>query len=211
VSWGTLRCSCESVQASRLCIACRSTHVRVDVTQREDLHCILSRCARLNVRITCRWEFYFAYCEAAFDCSYIQNYQITWQRLPDPTPPHELKAVQSTDENDVWASKGCETECDSDPDTGGGSASGALTWALFSVYCILGGAIIARQPFMLAAVLTFGLGQGITWVRAPLFLLRAGNHGRMHAWQSDQTHTTNACARMNLELKSIACAARAPA
>lgn len=113
-----------------------------------------------------RWEFYFAYCEAAFDCSYIQNYQIIWQcsssphllgrlhRSSLPSSPQKLKALMHrSSERGVDASV-----AKSYPSVG------VVTWALFGVYCVLAGIVIARQPYMLVAVLAFGIGQGLCQV-----------------------------------------------
>jgi hypothetical protein len=131
-----------------------------------------------------RWEFYFAYCEAAFDCGYIKDHQIVWQAthdaLPNPSTLHKLAAAasfntaaspQALSSNSRQGSAASAEKLPGLEPLGSGRLSGgALTWALFSVYCLLGGAVIARQPYMLAAVLTFALGQGLTRVRHSVLL-----------------------------------------
>ena len=106
----------------------------------------------------CRWEFYFAYCEAAFDSGYISNYQITWQRTHDASLPGlaSCKLAEPPDNQDTSLDAGAEvnSSCKTRQES-----FGATTWALFSLYCVLGGVVIARQPYMLAAVLMFAVGQ----------------------------------------------------
>ena len=40
-----------------------------------------------------KWRFYFSYCEAAFACQYIHNYQISWEKKPDATPEETAAPV----------------------------------------------------------------------------------------------------------------------
>lgn len=106
-----------------------------------------------------RWEFYFAYCEAAFDSRYLQDYQIVWQRLTEPS--QESSAVQTTCS---IPGKAQPNNMDMIRDDQVISVywqlpADAIAMALFAVYCILGGVVVARQPRMLLALVTFILGQ----------------------------------------------------
>ena len=108
----------------------------------------------------CRFEFYFAYCEAAFDSRYLQDYQIVWQRVaaPHAQPPlkQRLQAVSSHKQLP------CEPL-----QTGPGEtqtllpqlSADLITSGLFAMYCVLAGIVVARQPRMLMALVSFAAGQ----------------------------------------------------
>lgn len=123
---------------------------------------------RLGVS-ACRWQFYFAYCEGAFDCRYIHDYQIVWQRGESDTACSAALLHRAAPQ---LAAGGRNTS--SADDAPGLLGSSAVTWALFGVYCVLAGIVIARQPRMLVAALTFAVGQCLQLVR--LHKLRAFDH-----------------------------------
>lgn len=112
-----------------------------------------------------RWEFYFAYCEAAFDSRYLQDYQIVWQRSEDCTQHHQAfwRSALSANRPKLW-DRG-DSDAVNNPAQAPQLSSDLITMALFAVYCILGGVVVARQPRMLLALITFILGQASLKVR----------------------------------------------
>jgi hypothetical protein len=117
----------------------------------------------------CRWEFYFAYCEAAFDARYLQDYQMVWQRIAEPHAqpalPARLEAVSSQRQLPAQ-----QQGVDATTDAPGALtlprlSPAAITAALFALYCLLAGVVIARQPRMLLALLSFAGGQATLKVR----------------------------------------------
>jgi cyclopropane fatty-acyl-phospholipid synthase-like methyltransferase len=40
-----------------------------------------------------KWRFYFSYCEAAFACQYIRNFQISWEKKADAVPEDSAAPV----------------------------------------------------------------------------------------------------------------------
>jgi hypothetical protein len=114
-----------------------------------------------------RWEFYFAYCEAAFDCGYIQDYQIIWQGSPSPSLGSQHRSSSASSPQKLKALMRSSSKCNVDGTVLKSYPSdGIVTWALFGVYCVLAGIVIARQPYMLVAALAFGLGQAFSHVRS---------------------------------------------
>lgn len=113
----------------------------------------------------CRWEFYFAYCEAAFDRRYLQDYQIVWQRMAETHVPPVLQQFTAS-------ASFIKTSGNGDLDTAAAAtaqfSADIITMALFAVYCVLGGVVVARQPRMLLALITFVLGQASVKVCLPL-------------------------------------------
>jgi hypothetical protein len=125
-------------------------------------HLVLSALLRLLhvMPVRCRFEFYFAYCEAAFDSRYLQDYQIVWQRVGAPhlQPPlkRRLQAVCSPRHSP------CEDEECEVPDKESRVPklrADTITTALFALYCVLAGVVVARQPRMLMALVSFAAGQ----------------------------------------------------
>lgn len=108
----------------------------------------------------CRFEFYFAYCEAAFDSRYLQDYQIVWQRVaaPHAQPPlkRRLQALSSQKQLPYNVPQTDPLERDTLLPK---LSAGTITSALFAVYCVLAGVVVARQPRMLMALVSFGAGQ----------------------------------------------------
>ena len=107
----------------------------------------------------CRWEFYFAYCEAAFDCNYIRDLQIVWERSAAASSNRHLAPSHA---EQVLLSRTCRAN------KAGSRMTASTTVALGAVYCVLAALVIARQPRMLAALLAFLLAQGLQQVRRPL-------------------------------------------
>lgn len=110
--------------------------------------------------IWCRFEFYFAYCEAAFDCRYLQDYQILWQRIETPHPQPSLQQRLHATSSQKYLP--CETEQTDLPEKeerSPGVSADHITSALFAVYCVLAGIVVARQPRMLLALISFAAGQ----------------------------------------------------
>lgn len=128
------------------------------------MHKPLNRCSELCFQQH-RWEFYFAYCEAAFDSRYLQDYQIMWQRshrlLQQPQSPQQISPTTGR----AMLFDGGDIKTVNSSARFSQTSSDAITMALFAVYCILGGVVVARQPRMLLALITFILGQASMKVR----------------------------------------------
>jgi cyclopropane fatty-acyl-phospholipid synthase-like methyltransferase len=112
-----------------------------------------------------KWEFYFAYCEAAFDCSYIHDYQIVWRRVESPTRTDDSGALESSAlrGNTAPVHLSCAVKRKAD-DTAGKSinrdvqAPGHPSWqylgssrigSFFGVYCMVAGILIGHTCFLL--------------------------------------------------------------
>jgi hypothetical protein len=110
--------------------------------------------------VRCRFEFYFAYCEAAFDSRYLQDYQIVWQRVeaPHAQPPlkQRLQAISSPKYQPLEAD---EREVPDRESRRQKLCADAITTGLFALYCVLAGVVVARQPRMLMALVSFAAGQ----------------------------------------------------
>jgi cyclopropane-fatty-acyl-phospholipid synthase len=99
-----------------------------------------------------KWEFYFAYCEAAFDCSYIHNYQIVWrcEDVPDEGRPNINSKMASKLNLSVF--KGAIAKgsfqvpgCSSWQSLGTSRISGSI----FGIYCVLAGILIGHACLLL--------------------------------------------------------------
>lgn len=113
----------------------------------------------------CRWQFYFAYCEAAFDSRYLQDYQIVWQRSTEAARHNQASQRSAVSATRPKLLDCGDTDAVSNPAQASQLSSDPITMALFAVYCILGGVVVARQPRMLLALFTFILGQASMKVR----------------------------------------------
>eukprot|EP00892_Ulva_mutabilis_P006654 jgi/Ulvmu1/4360/UM002_0085.1 len=115
-----------------------------------------------------KWEFYFAYCEAAFDSHYLQDYQIVWHCVPEAAQQPLLSHQPGSSACLRHVSNGRVVDTADSVVNAPQISSDTVTMALFAVYCILGGVAVARQPRMLLALITFVLGQASVKVSTQL-------------------------------------------
>lgn len=122
----------------------------------------------LNVA-RCRFEFYFAYCEAAFDSRYLQDYQIVWQRVGAPhTQPSLKQRLQAVSSQKYLSCEAEKTETPEKESRLPKLSADTITSALFALYCVLAGVVVARQPRMLMALVSFAAGQiGLKVISCP--------------------------------------------
>lgn len=97
-----------------------------------------------------KYDFYFAYCEAAFDAKYIHDFHVTWEKCPAAAAASHAgtvaraRAMAAVAVGDVagssvaWVKQELQQQLPSD----------SITQVLLAVYFLLAGMIVQRQPIL---------------------------------------------------------------